>query len=128
MKSYPNSLRSHRKNAGLLQRDVARALGLNGSERISKWENGYSAPREKTLFRLAGLYHVPPQQLFREVYGTMALEHTPEPSAMVRSRDLDGKGPFWKKGPPYPPISELSASPAGSPDAHTREEARTPRP
>jgi transcriptional regulator with XRE-family HTH domain len=108
MNTHSNTLHSHRKAAGLRQHEVARALGLNGSERISKWENGYSVPREKTLFRLAGLYHVPPQQLFREVYGTTPLEHIPQPFTMVPSQDPDGTGPFWKKDRHNRPISELS--------------------
>jgi transcriptional regulator with XRE-family HTH domain len=65
---YPNSLRKHRKAAGLRQREVAVALGLNGTERISKWENGHAIPKGRSLFLLAMLYRVPPQQLFNEMY------------------------------------------------------------
>jgi len=66
---YPNSLRKYRKAAGLRQHQVARALGLNGCERISKWENGHSIPQGKSLYQLAVLYGVPPQQVFNEMYG-----------------------------------------------------------
>ena len=65
---YPNSLRRYRKEAGLRQLDVARALGLNGCERISKWENGAAIPKIKNLFHLAILYRVPPQELYDEMY------------------------------------------------------------
>lgn len=65
---YPNSLRKYRKAAGLLQQDVARVLGLNGCERISKWENGAAIPKLKSLFNLAILYKVPPQELYDELY------------------------------------------------------------
>jgi transcriptional regulator with XRE-family HTH domain len=103
MKTYPNSLRKHRKAAGLCQHEVARALGLGTIERISKWENGHSIPRGQSLFRLAQLYRVSPQQLFSEVYQTSpAVERIPEPkgfTAMVPSQYKDGEGPFWKKGP-----------------------------
>ena len=68
MTSYPNSLRTHRKAAGLRQREVARLLGLNGTERISKWENGHAVPQMKSLFRLAALYRVRPQELYDELY------------------------------------------------------------
>ena len=65
---YPNSLRKHRKNTGMRQSEVARALGLNTTERISKWENGHSIPALWSLFRLAMLYHVPPQEMYDELY------------------------------------------------------------
>ena len=65
---YPNSLRKYRKAAGLRQLEVAQALGLNSIERISKWENGHSIPKGKSLFHLAVLYRVSPQQLFSEMY------------------------------------------------------------
>ncbi len=67
---YPNSLRKHRKAAGLRQHEVARALGLNSIERISKWENGHSIPKGQSLLHLAMLYRVSPQQLFSEMYET----------------------------------------------------------
>jgi len=67
-KQYPNSLRKHRKNAGLRQEEVAKALGLHTPERISKWENGHSVPTLQSLFRLAALYRVSPQDLFDEMY------------------------------------------------------------
>lgn len=65
---YPNSLRKYRKAAGLRQREVAIALGLNGCERISKWENGAAIPKIRSLFHLAILYRVPPQELYDEMY------------------------------------------------------------
>jgi transcriptional regulator with XRE-family HTH domain len=65
---YPNSLRKYRKAVGLRQCDVARALGLNCCERISKWENGAAIPKIKSLFHLAILYKVSPQELYDEMY------------------------------------------------------------
>ena|SRR5579863_5556406 len=67
-KQYPNSLRKHRKAAGLRQHEVAFALGLNTTERISKWENGHSIPKGKSLSHLAKLYHVTQEQLLSEMY------------------------------------------------------------
>jgi transcriptional regulator with XRE-family HTH domain len=98
MKTYPNSLRKHRKAAGLRQQEVACALGLSSIERISKWENGHSIPRGRSLLRLAVLYHVPPQQLFNEVYqSTPLVEKTPA-ITVVPSPYPDRTGPFWKEG------------------------------
>ena len=102
MKTYPNSLHKHRKAAGLCQPAVARALGLSSIERISKWENGHSIPRGRSLFQLALLYHVPLQQLFSEVYqSSPAVERNlaDEQMTMVPSQYEDGTGPFWKEGP-----------------------------
>ena len=65
---YPNSLRKYRKAAGLRQHEVARALGLNDCERISKWENGAAVPKIKSLFHLAIIYKVSPQELYDELY------------------------------------------------------------
>src|ERR1700679_4329086 len=74
--------------------------GLNGCERISKWENGHSIPKGKSLFKLAGLYHVPFQQLFSEIYqSTPALERmTDQETGMV---PYDGPEPsaFWRSDP-----------------------------
>ena len=61
---YPNSLRRYRKAAGMRQLDVACALGLNGCERISKWENGAADPNVDNLFRLLVLYKVTPRELY----------------------------------------------------------------
>jgi transcriptional regulator with XRE-family HTH domain len=101
---YPNSLRKHRKAAGLCQHEVARALGLSSVERISKWENGHSIPRGRSLLRLAILYRVPAQQLFNEVYQSSPVdEHIPAESEAAKTimAPYDGEepGPFWKKGP-----------------------------
>src|SRR6266704_2046515 len=84
---YPNSLRKYRKAAGLRQHEVARALGLNSIERISKWENGHSIPKGKSLLHLATLYRVSPQQLFSEMYETNS-----SPSSSSTSEAVSGVG------------------------------------
>jgi transcriptional regulator with XRE-family HTH domain len=64
----PNSLRSYRKQAGLRQVDVAAKLGFTSYERISHWENGLAFPSVTNLFRIAALYHVPPHELYAEIW------------------------------------------------------------
>jgi transcriptional regulator with XRE-family HTH domain len=108
-KQYPNSLRKHRKAAGLRQQEVARALGLSSIERISKWENGHSIPRGRSLLQLALLYHVPSQQLFSEVYQSTPVEEDIPPMTIGPSPYPDGTGPFWKEGP-VRHLTPLSAS------------------
>lgn len=44
--------------AGLRQIDVARAIGLQSSDRISEWERGARCPNTKNLFRLAHCFGV----------------------------------------------------------------------
>jgi|ERR1035437_5372031 transcriptional regulator with XRE-family HTH domain len=119
---YPNSLRKYRKAAGLHQHEVARALGLNGCERISKWENGHSIPHIKSLFQMAILYRVSPQELYDEMYQSLVnptppvVEHIPiEPEQvlcgcgkhMILKSEVTGMVPyngkepsaFWKSDP-----------------------------
>lgn len=59
-----NKLRFHRKQAGLFQKDVAKALGLDCMDRISHWENGIAMPNVINLFRLAAIYKVLPHDLY----------------------------------------------------------------
>jgi transcriptional regulator with XRE-family HTH domain len=61
---YPNSLRSHRKAAGLRQREIADALGLISTDRISRWEHGSAEPNIDNLFKLLVLYRATPAELY----------------------------------------------------------------
>jgi transcriptional regulator with XRE-family HTH domain len=60
----PNTLRMHREQAGLFQKDVARILNLDCMDRISRWENGVAMPSVVNLFRLASIYGVLPHDLY----------------------------------------------------------------
>lgn len=60
----PNSLRTRRTVAGLLQRDVAKQLGLDCADRISHWENETAMPNVVNLFKLAAIYQVMPHELY----------------------------------------------------------------
>ena len=64
----PNSLRLRRKEASLLQSDVAQSLGLDCADRISHWENGTAMPSIVNLFKLAAVYRVMPHELYPELY------------------------------------------------------------
>lgn len=67
-KPFSNTLRDHRQKAGLLQRDVALRLGLDCTDRLSRWENGLAVPSILNLFRLAAIYNVEPQVLYPELH------------------------------------------------------------
>jgi transcriptional regulator with XRE-family HTH domain len=63
-----NKLKFYRKQAGLYQKDVASALGLDCMDRISHWENGIATPNIVNLFRLAAIYGVMPHDLYPELF------------------------------------------------------------
>ena len=67
-KPFPNSFRECRQRAGLLQRDVASSLGLDCTDRLSRWENGRAVPSIINLFKLAALYKVEPHALYPTLY------------------------------------------------------------
>jgi transcriptional regulator with XRE-family HTH domain len=64
MSYIPNTLREHRKRAGLRQRDVANKLNILGVDRISRWERGLAYPSVPNLFKLAEVYNVPVEFLY----------------------------------------------------------------
>ena len=64
----PNSLRTRRMAAGLLQKDVAQLLGLDCADRISHWENGTAMPNVVNLFKLAAIYQVLPHELYPNLF------------------------------------------------------------
>jgi len=63
--------------------DVARALGLNSKERISKWETGVHVPCLHSLIRLSNLYKVGVQELYAETY--KMIEHPEKVKLVDRS-------------------------------------------
>jgi transcriptional regulator with XRE-family HTH domain len=71
---FPNNLRSLRTQAGLLQADVAKALGLASTDRISHWEKGQAVPSIINLFKLSALYKVSPEELYPELFKMMATQ------------------------------------------------------
>jgi transcriptional regulator with XRE-family HTH domain len=73
-KPFANSLRFHRTNAGLRQTDVARLLGLDCADRLSRWENGLAVPSIVNLFKLATVYKVEPRELYGELYQSITNE------------------------------------------------------
>lgn len=61
---YSNSLKYYRKKNGLTQQDVANALGLASTNRLSVWESGISLPSAPNLLKLASLYNISPKKLY----------------------------------------------------------------
>lgn len=55
---YKISLRAARVNSHMLQKDVAKAVGVT-KETVSNWESGKTAPKATVIMRLCDLYKVP---------------------------------------------------------------------
>ncbi len=66
--TVPNNLRHQRERVGLRQTDIAKLLGLQCSDRLSRWEHGIAMPSVVNLFKLAVLYGVAPQELYPELF------------------------------------------------------------
>lgn len=62
-----NKLRELRVKAGLLQIDVARAMGHAYSDLVSEWELGHRYPSVPHLFELAKMFGVTADQLYPQV-------------------------------------------------------------
>jgi transcriptional regulator with XRE-family HTH domain len=71
MENNKNNLRDIRVGLGLKQIDVAGILGHASSDRISHWEKGAAFPSVVNLFKLSLVYHVPPEQLYEDLYKSL---------------------------------------------------------
>ena len=65
MKIIENNLKYLRKRRGLTQREVAYLLGCKNEDRISKWEKGKQYPNVPNLFKLARIYRVGVNELYK---------------------------------------------------------------
>lgn len=64
MKKIPNTLKEHRLKSNFTQTEVAKLLGLNCADRISRWEQGLTYPHVRNLFKLANIYEVKVEDLY----------------------------------------------------------------
>ena len=64
-----NSLRRIRRSSKLKQREIAERMGLCDSSLISRWETGFSLPDLENAFRLAEIYNLTVDKLFRDLLG-----------------------------------------------------------
>jgi len=74
MENNKNNLRDIRVSLGLKQTDVAHMLGHASPDRISHWEKGVAFPGMVNLFKLSLIYRVPPEQLYADLYKSLADE------------------------------------------------------
>jgi transcriptional regulator with XRE-family HTH domain len=74
MENNKNNLRDIRMSLGLKQTDVAQMLSHASPDRISHWEKGVAFPGMVNLFKLSIIYKVRPEQLYENVYKSLADE------------------------------------------------------
>ena len=87
MHNYPNNLRELRKTKGMLQIEVAQLLGHLNSDRMSDWEKGYAMPSVVNLFKLASIYGVPTEDLYREINVTAAQEVEDKRASLITENE-----------------------------------------
>ena len=87
-----NNLRMYRKQAGLRQLDVARSLGLESTDRISRWEHGAAVPHLINLLKLSLLYKVSVQELYGDVYKMIQEQRAYVPGNESSASDLSFGG------------------------------------
>ena len=74
MENNKNNLRYIRVSLGLKQADIAGMLGHASPDRISHWEKGSALPGVVNLFKLSLIYNVRPEQLYEDLYKSLADE------------------------------------------------------
>lgn len=65
MKVFSDNFKRLRKSKKMLQKDVAKALGVSSSI-VSDWEKGIKMPRGATIQKIADFFGIPQNELFIE--------------------------------------------------------------
>lgn len=113
MQNYPNNLRELRKAKGMLQIEVAQLLGHLNSDRISDWEKGYGMPSVTNLFKLATVYGVTAEDLYREIRVTAGREVEEKQVSLKNENEWARRMKLRECGiinPLAPPIHDSSAT------------------
>lgn len=95
--SFGQRLRERRKELGLSQGELAKALGVSLSA-VSNYENGLNAMREDVLLRLFRVLDVEPNYMYQDAYSGEGFTCSVEEERLVkayRSLRLTGKQALW---------------------------------
>ena len=60
-----NNLRTIRRSHNLTQMDLAQLLGIQSTNRISRWENGLSYPDVPNFMKILEIYEVGVKEIYR---------------------------------------------------------------
>jgi DNA-binding XRE family transcriptional regulator len=92
-----NYLRTHRRRAGLTQRELGVLLGYKDSGQVSRHERSKTAPPLMTALAYETIFHVPVSALFVGVHTSVARMIDTNVNEFETSlRIQDGKGPAAK--------------------------------
>ena len=90
--SFGQRLRERRKELGISQGELAKALGVSLSA-VSNYENGQNAVREDVLLRLFQVLDVDPNYLYQDALTGRSFVCSAEEQALVRKyRELSTPG------------------------------------
>lgn len=64
----PNYIRTHRKKAGLSQRDLGQALGYPDEGQVARHETFDTVPPLEMALRYEAVFHIPVSQIFGGLY------------------------------------------------------------
>lgn len=95
--SFGQRLRDRRKELGISQGELAKALGVSLSA-VSNYENGQNAMREDVLLRLFRVLQIEPNYLYQDAFTGESFTCSVEEERLVRayrSLRLPGKQALW---------------------------------
>lgn len=81
--SFGQRLRERRKELGISQGELAKALGVSVSA-VSNYENGLNAMREDVLLRLFEVLEIEPNYLYQDAFSGSAFTCSAEEESLVR--------------------------------------------
>ena len=95
--SFGQRLRERRKELGISQGELAKALGVSLSA-VSNYENGQNAMREDVLLRLFRVLEIEPNYLYQDAFTGQGFTCSVEEERLVkayRSLRVSGKQTLW---------------------------------
>lgn len=64
----PNNLKECRLKCGYTQKEIAKLLGKEIENRLSRWEKGIAIPNVFNLLKLCKLYNAKVEEIYPELY------------------------------------------------------------
>ena len=82
-------LRTHRRNWGLTQKELAKLVGTASSVQISRYENGKRAPKIEVALACQVIFGVPPSIMFPDAHALVCLLYTSDGMSSVSLSELE---------------------------------------
>lgn len=87
--NLPNYLRTHRRRAGLSQKEVAYLLGCKNGSKISRYEHFSQTPSLKTAFSYEVLFRTSAKELFSGIFQQAEKEMFRRLGLLIRKLEKD---------------------------------------